>query len=128
MLFFGLIDGSFISYTLLWKYTDLSDNQIMIYTLAIGIGTAILWLSIWKILHIPALSLILSGLSLGFLLIATVLFTSIGNLDLFHNDMNYWLIMGCTSILTTLFFLMVNAVVVITCSLPAHCLLITLLI
>ena len=113
MLFFGLIDGSFIGYILLTKYADFSTTEATIFTLAIGIAMAILWLFVWKILCIPALSLALSGLSLGFLLISTILFTTIGNLELFHNDMNYWLIMSCTSILITLFFLMVNAVVVI---------------
>ena len=113
MVFFGLIDGSFVGYILVSKYADLNDNQTTIYTLAIGIAVGLLWIFVWKILNIPALSLLLTGVSLGLLVVATLLFTSIGNLDLFDNDMNYWLIMCCTSILITLFFLMVNAIVVI---------------
>jgi hypothetical protein len=113
MLFFGFIDGLFIGYVLLLKYSSLNESQISIYTLSIGVIVSLVWLSIWKIVHIPLISLLLSGFSLGFIFVATILFTSIGNLDLFHNDMNYWLIMGCTIFLTTLFFLMVNAIVVI---------------
>lgn len=112
MLFFGFIDGSFIGYVLLLKYSSLNDTQISIYTLSIGAIASLLWFSVWKIIHLPLISLLLSGFSLGFVFVATILFTSIGNLELFQNDMNYWLIMGCTIFVTTLFFLMVNAIVV----------------
>ncbi|CAG2178642.1 unnamed protein product, partial [Oppiella nova] len=36
MLFFGLIDGSFIAYLLLIKYTELNQSSIRIYTSATG--------------------------------------------------------------------------------------------
>jgi len=112
MIFIGFIDGSLIGYVLLLKYSSLNDSQISIYTLSIGGIVSLVWFSVWKIIHIPIVSLLLSGFSLGFIFVATILFTSIGNLELFQNDVNYWLIMGCTVFVTTLFFMMINAIVV----------------
>ena len=112
LLFFGLIDGSFLSYLLLAKYTGMTQTEIAGYSLLGGIGMAAIWLMVWRTFLIPVVSLTLSGLSLGLLVIATILFTNLGNLELFYNDMNYWLITSCSALLVTLFFMMLNAVVV----------------
>ncbi|CAG2114428.1 unnamed protein product [Medioppia subpectinata] len=111
LIFFGLIDGSFIVYILLLKYTTLDTGAVQLYTTGAGVLLALLWVSFWKLLHLPLLSLLLSGLSLGLLLMATLLFTTIGNLELFQNDINYWLIMCCATILVTLFLPMLSAIV-----------------
>ena len=112
LFFFGLIDGSFLSYLLLAKYTDMTQTEIAGHSLFGGFCLAAIWLMVWRTFNIPVLSLTLSGLSLGVLVIATILFTNLGNSELFNNDLNYWLIISFSALLVTLVFMKLNAVVV----------------
>ncbi|XP_054153189.1 transmembrane 7 superfamily member 3-like [Oppia nitens] len=110
MIFYGLISGSFVSIILLLKYTDESETSVELYTCAAGLVMSVLWLSIWKLFHLPMLSLLLTGLNLGVLLMATLLYTPVGNYSVFNNDINYWLIMSCAALMITIVFPALNAI------------------
>lgn len=87
--------ASFIVSSLsLSKYSSMTSGQREATCLAIAILFCLLWFGCWKILRFPPLFTLVSGLLLGFLLISTVLFSTVGNTDLLRSDFNYWAILG----------------------------------
>ena len=83
---------------LLPKYTLLLATQRELVSLAASFAVALVWLSLWRCFKKPLISVLTSGLLLGFLVIASVLFSTLGNEQLFRSELNYWLIVGAGSL------------------------------
>lgn len=88
-----------ISFILITKYSNFTRFERDVLVMICSVSFSSLWLFLWKLIGSPILTLLTSGLLLGFLVSASVLFTTLGNDDIFRNDLNYWLIMGCGSII-----------------------------
>ena len=90
----GFLLGFIISSLSLSKYSDMTSGQREVSSLAIGFVACLVCVGLWKVMKFPPLFMLVSGLLLGFLMISTVLFSTIGNEELFRSDFNYWIILG----------------------------------
>lgn len=105
------ISWSSFHFSLIFGYILIAENYKIdevtreIYTIIIAIIGLLIWLIIWRIFRIHFVSVITSGLLLGFLIISTLLFTIVGNEDLFRSDFNYWIIVICGTIAVPVFLM-----------------------
>lgn len=79
------------------KHTHLGSSDREVVSMVASFAIVIFWLSIWRCFKQPLISVLTSGLLLGFLVMATVLFTTLGNEELFRSELNYWVILGVGS-------------------------------
>jgi hypothetical protein len=94
VLWNGFLSAFVLSSLFLAKYSTMTSGEREASSLAIGIVFALLWFGLWRILRFPPLFMLLSGLLLGFLIISAVLFSTVGNTELFRSDFNYWTILA----------------------------------
>lgn len=95
MAFFGFLGAAIPSFIVITKYTALTPEERDIVMFCCGITGAFLWVALWRTFAVPIISIMLGGFVLGFLTVSTLLFSTVGNYDMFRNDVNYWLIIGC---------------------------------
>lgn len=79
------------------KYTHLDSNNREITSFVASFAVSLIWFGVWRYFKRQMVSVITSGLLLGFLVIATVLFATLGNEELFRSELNYWIILGAGS-------------------------------
>lgn len=79
------------------KYAQLALTHQEILALVVSFPITIVWLGIWRCFKKPLISVLMSGLLLGFIVIASVLFSTLGNEELFRSELNYWMILGVGS-------------------------------
>ncbi|KAI1297320.1 Transmembrane 7 superfamily member 3 [Halotydeus destructor] len=109
MIFFGFVGSAIPIFVCSSKFTDLNPTSRDLTVLSAGLVGALIWFLVWRILKVHVISLLLSGFVLGFLIVASALFTALGNSEIFRSDLNYWLIVGGGSLVTTLIFLPLGA-------------------
>lgn len=86
-----------IGYILIAEQSQLDEVDREMYSFIIAIVGSLVWTILWKIVGITVISVVTSGLLLGLLLVSTLLFTILGNEDLFRSDFNFWMIIACGS-------------------------------
>lgn len=99
MFFFGFLAFSFVGYILLAKYASLSETVRYVSAASVGVLGGLFWIGVWNLLGRPVVSLLLVGFVLGFLLSCTAMYSPLGSFDIFTNDKNYWLSLGCGTLL-----------------------------
>lgn len=82
---------------LIAKYTQLGSIDREVLALVSSFPVTIVWFGIWRCFKKPMISVLPSGFLLGFLVIAAILFTTLGNEELFRSELNYWIILAVGS-------------------------------
>lgn len=80
------------------KCAHMESTNRQVVALVASIGASLIWFSMWRYFKKQMISVLTSGLLLGFLIIATVLFSTLGNEELFRSELNYWIILGAGSV------------------------------
>uniref|UniRef100_A0A3B3ZXW3 TM7S3/TM198-like domain-containing protein n=1 Tax=Periophthalmus magnuspinnatus TaxID=409849 RepID=A0A3B3ZXW3_9GOBI len=101
----GFSFTAFFFFVLISRTTELDYDIRLALSALIGIvGGIILVMSWWRFGSVMA-CIIVVGLMLGFLIASTVLFTPLGDLDIFRrSDAVYWVTFSCIMIIVPLFF------------------------
>ncbi|XP_069012634.1 transmembrane 7 superfamily member 3 isoform X2 [Embiotoca jacksoni] len=102
----GFSFAAFFFFVLIARTTNLEYNICLAVSVVVGVvGGVVLVMSWWRFGSVMA-CVIVVGLMLGFLLASTVLFTPLGDLDMFrHSDVVFWVTFCCIMIIVPLFFL-----------------------
>ncbi|KAH0809332.1 hypothetical protein MTP99_011906 [Tenebrio molitor] len=87
----GLMVGVFVTYVIL----SLSNNHLTVaekttVSLIIGLIYGAIWLAIWWKFGIPILSASLTFILAGFLMASIVYYAGVADLNVFHNNVNFW--------------------------------------
>uniref|UniRef100_A0A7N6AJN9 TM7S3/TM198-like domain-containing protein n=1 Tax=Anabas testudineus TaxID=64144 RepID=A0A7N6AJN9_ANATE len=101
----GFSFAAFFFFVLITRTTELDYDIRLTLSEVIGVlGGVILVMSWWRFGSVMA-CVIVVGLMLGFLIASTVLFTPLGDLDVFRrSDVVFWLTFSCITIIVPLFF------------------------
>ncbi|XP_041833029.1 transmembrane 7 superfamily member 3 [Melanotaenia boesemani] len=101
----GFSFAAFFFFILITRTTELDYNIRLAVSAVVGVlGGVILVMSWWRFGSVMA-CVIVVGLMLGFLVASTVLFTPIGDLDVFRNsDVVFWVTFCCIMIVIPPFF------------------------
>ncbi|XP_029016256.1 transmembrane 7 superfamily member 3 [Betta splendens] len=102
----GFSFAAFFFFVLITRTTDLDYNIRLTLAAVIGVvGGVILVMSWWRFGSVMA-CVVVVGLILGFLVASTVLFTPLGDLDVFRrSNVVFWLTFSCIVIIVPLFFM-----------------------
>ncbi|XP_069556254.1 transmembrane 7 superfamily member 3 isoform X2 [Brachyistius frenatus] len=102
----GFSFAAFFFFVLIARTTNLEYNICLAVSVVVGVvGGVVLVMSWWRFGSVMA-CIVVVGLMLGFLLASTVLFTPLGDLDMFrHSDVVFWVTFCCIMIIVPLFFL-----------------------
>ncbi|KAH7954375.1 hypothetical protein HPB49_018096 [Dermacentor silvarum] len=95
MFFFGFLAFSLISFMVFIAITRASARDGLLAALLGGALGGLLWMAIWWLFAIPVLSISLSGLFLGFLVAAVLLFTPLGEVAFLQSSLSYWVFVSC---------------------------------
>ncbi|KAM6985419.1 transmembrane 7 superfamily member 3 [Aplochiton taeniatus] len=96
--------AAFLFFILITGATELDYNIRLALTAVVGVmGGVVLLISWWRFGSVMACVLVV-GLMLGFLLSSTIFFTPVGDLDVFHSDVVFWLTFSCITIVVPLLF------------------------
>ncbi|KAM6961620.1 transmembrane 7 superfamily member 3 [Tautogolabrus adspersus] len=101
----GFSFAAFFFFVLITRTTQLDYNICLALSAVIGVvGGVLLVMSWWRFGSVMA-CIVVVGLMLGFLLAATILFTPLGDLDLFRrSDAVFWVTFCCIMVIVPLFF------------------------
>uniref|UniRef100_A0A8P4GNP2 Transmembrane 7 superfamily member 3 n=1 Tax=Dicentrarchus labrax TaxID=13489 RepID=A0A8P4GNP2_DICLA len=101
----GFSFAAFFFFVLITRTTGLDYNICLALSAVIGVvGGVLLVMSWWRFGSVMA-CIIVVGLMLGFLIASTVLFTPLGDLDVFRrSDAVFWVTFCCIMIIVPLFF------------------------
>ncbi|CAJ1054248.1 transmembrane 7 superfamily member 3 [Xyrichtys novacula] len=101
----GFSFAAFFSFVAFTRLTKLDYDIRLVLSAVIGVvGGVILVMSWWRFGSVMA-CIVVVGLMLGFLLAATILFTPLGDLDVFrHSDVVFWVTFCCIMVIVPLFF------------------------
>ncbi|XP_037569814.1 transmembrane 7 superfamily member 3 [Dermacentor silvarum] len=105
MFFFGFLAFSLISFMVFIAITRASARDGLLAALLGGALGGLLWMAIWWLFAIPVLSISLSGLFLGFLVAAVLLFTPLGEVAFLQSSLSYWVFVSCIMLLPTVLLL-----------------------
>ncbi|XP_074554941.1 transmembrane 7 superfamily member 3 [Halichoeres trimaculatus] len=96
---------AFFSFVAITRTTKLDYDIRLALSAVIGVvGGVLLVMSWWRFGSVMA-CIVVVGLMLGFLLAATILFTPLGDLDVFrHSDVVFWVTFCCIMVIVPLFF------------------------
>ena len=86
-----------LSYILIAEYSRVDDVTRETWSAVAAIAVSLIWTLIYRVARVKHFSVLTSGLLLGFLMVSTILFTAVGNEDLFRSDFNYWIIIASVS-------------------------------
>lgn len=111
MLFFGFIAAATPTFIIMSKFGYFTVTEKHVCMLLAGIVGGAIWTAFWKFFKQPFISVLLSGIVLGFLLVSCVLFSPLGNNIIFKNDLNYWLVISCGSLMVPVVLLPFGIVV-----------------
>ncbi|XP_078098872.1 transmembrane 7 superfamily member 3 [Sander vitreus] len=102
----GFSFATFFFFVLITRTTGLDYDICLALSAVIGVvGGVLLVMSWWRFGSVMA-CIVVVGLMLGFLIAATVLFTPLGDLDLFRrSDAVFWVTFCCIMLIVPLFFL-----------------------
>ncbi|XP_067902596.1 transmembrane 7 superfamily member 3-like [Heterodontus francisci] len=117
-LFFGFLIFGFISFVLVSRFSAFN----FISRLGIMVGAGLLGGLVVTLVRcrfgIPVSCVGFVGLVLGFLVAAIIFFTPLANITILRNDVNFWIIFACvTLIVPTVLILLPRALNIITCAL-----------
>ncbi|PSN33848.1 hypothetical protein C0J52_24247 [Blattella germanica] len=104
MFLLGFLSGSLVAYILIALCTTLSDSEIIIFSVLLGMCCGSFWLSLWWYYGIPVCSVLLATMTLGFIIAGIFSYLWLGDLELLRHDLNYWLIYGCIILLVPILF------------------------
>ena len=90
---------------ILAKHATISSLEREVIAMSTSAVVTLVWYLIWRLLKRPLISVIPSGLLFGFLVISSVLFSTLGNEELFRSELNYWIILSSGSIIIPAFLL-----------------------
>lgn len=101
----GFSFGTFFFFVLITRTTGLDYDICLAVSVVIGVvGGVLLVMSWWRFGSVMA-CIIVVGLMLGFLIASTVLFTPLGDLEVFRrSDTVFWVTFCCIMIVAPLFF------------------------
>uniref|UniRef100_T1IRJ0 TM7S3/TM198-like domain-containing protein n=1 Tax=Strigamia maritima TaxID=126957 RepID=T1IRJ0_STRMM len=99
---FGFITTAMIIYIILIRWATMSYPATVAITLLVGVIGAFGWAFTWWLYGSPLVAVLLPGFDLGFLCGCILMFTPLGDLQLFQNDANYWLLIGCCVLLVSI--------------------------
>uniref|UniRef100_A0A665UMS2 TM7S3/TM198-like domain-containing protein n=1 Tax=Echeneis naucrates TaxID=173247 RepID=A0A665UMS2_ECHNA len=101
----GFSFAAFLFFVLIARTEDLSYDICLALSAVIGVvGGVILVMSWWRFGSVMA-CVVVVGLMLGFLIASTILFTPLGDLDVFrHSDVVFWLTFSCIMMIVPLVF------------------------
>ncbi|XP_059834522.1 transmembrane 7 superfamily member 3 isoform X1 [Hypanus sabinus] len=100
--FIGFLILGFLSFIFLMRTFSLDYDVVLSLTAVLGlVGGALLVLCWWSFgsIHFAMLPV---GLVLGFLFTAVVVFTPVGNIEVFQDDSVFWILLACLAILVPL--------------------------
>lgn len=118
MFFFGFLAFSLISFMIFIAITRASARDGLLAALLGGALGGLIWTAVWWLFAIPVLSISLSGLTLGFLVAATLLFTPLGEVAFLQSSLSYWVFISCFMLLPALLLLpQAKLLSVVSCSL-----------
>lgn len=118
MFFFGFLAFSLISFMVFIAITRASARDGLLAALLGGALGGMMWMAVWWLFAIPVLSISLSGLTLGFLVAATLLFTPLGEVAFLQSSLSYWVFISCIMLLPALLLLpQAKLLSVVSCSL-----------
>ncbi|XP_049422218.1 transmembrane 7 superfamily member 3 [Epinephelus fuscoguttatus] len=106
MFCMGFSFAAFFFFVLMKRTTDLDYDICLAVSAVIGVvGGVLLVMSWWRFGSVMA-CIVVVGLMLGFLVASTVLFTPLGDLDVFrHSDVVFWVTFCCIMLMVPLIFL-----------------------
>ncbi|XP_072128832.1 transmembrane 7 superfamily member 3-like [Mobula birostris] len=91
-LFFGFLIFAFISFVVVTRFSSLDFIKRFAVLVGVGLfGGLLMTLVRWRF-GLPVTCVTFVGFVLGFLVAAIIFFTPLANLNLFHNDLNFWMI------------------------------------
>ncbi|CAG00269.1 unnamed protein product [Tetraodon nigroviridis] len=101
----GFTFAAFFFFVLITRTSDLDYDLRLVLSALIGVvGGVVLLMSWWRFGSVMA-CVVVVGLMLGFLLASVVLFTPLGDLDVFRrSDAVFWLTFCCIMVVVPLFF------------------------
>ncbi|XP_002712742.3 transmembrane 7 superfamily member 3 isoform X2 [Oryctolagus cuniculus] len=104
LFFIGFIFMGFFFYILVARLTPLKyDVRLILTAVAGSIGGLVLAVVWWRFGVLP-LCMLCVGLALGSLVASVVLFTPLGNLQVFRNDGVFWVTFSCVAVLVPAVF------------------------
>ncbi|KAK5849081.1 hypothetical protein PBY51_008753 [Eleginops maclovinus] len=118
----GFSFATFFFFVLVTRTTGLDYDMCLAVSAVIGVvGGVLLVMSWWRFGSVMA-CIVVVGMMLGFLIASTVLFTPIGDLDVFRNsDAVFWVTFCCIMFIVPLFFVRwPREGNIITCGAPEH--------
>ncbi|KAK7486380.1 hypothetical protein BaRGS_00022428, partial [Batillaria attramentaria] len=105
MAVFGFVAVTLVAFLLLSLPGTLSDTVGLAVAAALGIVGALLWVGLWWWLAFPSISVLLPGLTAGYLLACTLFFTPFANLSWWNTSLNYGLVFTCVALMFVVFLL-----------------------
>ncbi|XP_063316389.1 transmembrane 7 superfamily member 3 [Pelmatolapia mariae] len=103
----GFSFAAFLFFILITRTTELDYDIRLTLSAVLGVvGGIILVMIWWRFGSVVAVVVIVVGLMLGFLLASVVLFTPLGDIDVFRkSDAVFWVTFCCVTLIVPLFFL-----------------------
>ncbi|XP_062238901.1 transmembrane 7 superfamily member 3 [Platichthys flesus] len=101
----GFSFSAFFFFVLITRTTDLTYDLRLALSAVIGVVGGVLLVMSWWRFGSVMICVVVVGLMLGFLLASTVLFTPLGDIDVFRNsDVVFWVTFCCFLVIVPLFF------------------------
>ncbi|GBN86132.1 hypothetical protein AVEN_34884-1 [Araneus ventricosus] len=103
ILFFGLLMSFLVGFILTGKYLSFSKESIAELSMVIGILGGLFFLFLWLWLRHPIILFLLNGFVFGFLISATIIYTPLGNIEIFINNKNFWSLLSLGTLCIAVF-------------------------
>nr|XP_019955397.1 PREDICTED: transmembrane 7 superfamily member 3 [Paralichthys olivaceus] len=101
----GFSFAAFFFFVLITRTTDLTYDLRLVLSAMIGVVGGVLLVMSWWRFGSVMVCIVVVGLMLGFLIASTVLFTPLGDIDVFRNsDVVFWVTFCCILVIVPLFF------------------------
>ncbi|XP_055927084.1 transmembrane 7 superfamily member 3-like [Argiope bruennichi] len=103
ILFFGLLMSFLTGFILTGKYLSFSKESTAELSMVIGILGGLFFLFMWLWLRHPIILFLLNGFVFGFLISATIIYTPLGNMEIFINNKNFWSLLSVGTLFVAVF-------------------------
>ncbi|XP_046342110.2 transmembrane 7 superfamily member 3-like [Haliotis rufescens] len=102
---FGFLAFALISYVMITRLSELNSEAAVGASVAVGVVGGAMFLVFWYYCGLPVVSVLLVGLTAGYLVSSLLFFTPFGNLSYWHTTVTYGLTFTCGLLIMPVFLL-----------------------
>lgn len=101
----GFLSGGLVFYIVIAAFSTLPAAVNIVLSVILGLCFGTFWLCLWWCYGIPVFSVLLSTLTLGFVIAGITIYGWIGDVNVLKIDINFWMILACIVMTVPLIFL-----------------------